>query len=326
MTKISIFDQRQFETISKPLYKAMCALGNFRVAHALCSYIDQQQFLYCIKSSYLDGRLREVYHELLIDIHLGAHANTRQHTQEEFIIPLTNETKGISLYEDPRNKDPGLPGMGAYTSLRPEMKWKTANFVVPVQQYYTEVPAFPLDLLKHHVIENLIEAVTSQTSICKNYAGGTQEHLFVPLLKVCDKLLLMQIFDDEDLEKLLTIIHSRYLGSKVDGHEELKYRVGEGLLQMKLCESIKLALCKEELKITRLCRFAQYFDQNFNYCDKIYIFVTTFLIEGLSFHKIITFRLFSKILILTKNRFKKFNVDVNFKFCIFNFGSAKRPW
>lgn len=49
----------------------------------------------------------------------------------------------------------------------------------------------------------------------------------------------MQIFDDEDLEKLLTIIHSRYLGSKVDAHEDLKYRVGEGLLQMKLCESIK---------------------------------------------------------------------------------------
>ena len=119
----------------------------------------------------------------MIDIHLAPHANTRQHTQEEFIIPLTGETKAIGLYEDPTVKDPGLPGMGTFTSLRPEMKWKTANFVVPVQQYYTEVPAFPLDLLKHHVIENLIEAVTSQTSITKNYAGGTQEHLFVPLLK-----------------------------------------------------------------------------------------------------------------------------------------------
>ena len=233
----------EFHLSTLNLYKAMCALGNFRVAHALCSYIDQQQFLYCIKSSYLDGRLREVYHDLLIDIHLGAHANARQHTQGEFIIPLTDETKEVALYDDPEVKDPGLPGMGRFTSLRPDMRWKTANFVVPVQQYYTEVPAFPLDLLKHHVIENLINAVSSQTSPYKMYAGGSQEHLFVPLLKVCDKLLLMQIFDDEDLEKLLTIIHSRYLGSKVEGYEELKYRVGEGLLQMRLCESIKLALC-----------------------------------------------------------------------------------
>jgi hypothetical protein len=108
----------EFHLSTMNLYKAMCALGNFRVAHALCSYIDQQQFLYCIKSSYLDGRLREVYHELLIDIHLGAHANTRQHTQGEFIIPLTEETRQISLYEDSLSKDPGLPGMGTYTSLR----------------------------------------------------------------------------------------------------------------------------------------------------------------------------------------------------------------
>ena len=49
----------------------------------------------------MDGRLREAYHELLIDIHLGPHANTREHTQGEFIIPLTNKTKRIQLYDDP---------------------------------------------------------------------------------------------------------------------------------------------------------------------------------------------------------------------------------
>ena len=207
----------EFHLSTMNLYKAMCALGNYRVAHALCSYIDQQQFLYCIRSAYLDGRLREAYHELLIDIHLAPHANTRERTLGEFIIPLTSDTKEIQLYEDANEKDPGLPGMGRFTSLRPEMKWKTACFVAPVTEYYTEVPGFPLNLLKHHVINNLTEAVCSQTSQLKTYAGGTQEHLFVPLLKVCDKLLLMQIFDDEDLERLLTIIHSRYLGSKVEG-------------------------------------------------------------------------------------------------------------
>ena len=128
-------------------------------------------FLNLLRSKYLDGRLREAYHELLIDIHLGPHANTREHTQGEFIIPLTNRTKRIQLYDDPAVNDPGLPGMGLFTSLRPEMNWKTTCFVSPVSEYYTEVPAFPLNLLKHHVIDNLTDAVCSQTSQTRNWSN-----------------------------------------------------------------------------------------------------------------------------------------------------------
>ena len=128
-------------------------------------------FLNLLRSKYLDGRLREAYHELLIDIHLGPHANTREHTQGEFIIPLTNRTKRIQLYDDPAVKDPGLPGMGLFTSLRPEMNWKTTCFVSPVSEYYTEVPAFPLNLLKHHVIDNLTDAVCSQTSQTRKWSN-----------------------------------------------------------------------------------------------------------------------------------------------------------
>ena len=42
----------EFHLSTMNLYRAMCALGNFRVAHALCSYIDQQQFLYCIRKRF----------------------------------------------------------------------------------------------------------------------------------------------------------------------------------------------------------------------------------------------------------------------------------
>lgn len=48
------------------LYCALCALGNTRVAHALCSHLDQSQLLYTIDNQYLSGMLREGFYSVLI--------------------------------------------------------------------------------------------------------------------------------------------------------------------------------------------------------------------------------------------------------------------
>ena len=89
-------------------------------------------------------------------------------------------------------KDPGLPGMGLFTSLRPEMNWKTTCFVSPVSEYYTEVPAFPLNLLKHHVIDNLTDAVCSQTSQTRNWSKiqiySHIDYNFLLILILCRQL------------------------------------------------------------------------------------------------------------------------------------------
>lgn len=37
------------------LYSAICALGNRRVAHALCSHVDEAQLLQAIQDKYMPG-------------------------------------------------------------------------------------------------------------------------------------------------------------------------------------------------------------------------------------------------------------------------------
>lgn len=59
-------DLRKFHYHTLMLYCALCALGNTRVAHALCSHLDQSQLLYTIDNQYLSGMLREGFYSVLI--------------------------------------------------------------------------------------------------------------------------------------------------------------------------------------------------------------------------------------------------------------------
>lgn len=248
---IEMPDLLKFHTRTMRLYSNMCALGNYRVAHALCSYTDQQQFMYCINSQYLAGPLRVAYHDLLIDIHLAPHADARSKTQNEFVLPLNEELKNVTLYDDPAVKEPGLPGVCDYVSLRSPFTSSHTNFVTNInsaesKDMMNKVPEFPLEQLRAHVINQLTEAVIT-CSNCQTIASGTLEHLFVPLLKMCDTLLVMGAMDSDHLVMLLTIIHSRFTGNKVKENpkiQELRNQIGDGLLMMKLNERIKLELCK----------------------------------------------------------------------------------
>lgn len=57
---------RKFHYHTLKLYCALCALGNTRVAHTLCSHMDQSQLLYTIDNQYLSGMLREGFYNVLI--------------------------------------------------------------------------------------------------------------------------------------------------------------------------------------------------------------------------------------------------------------------
>lgn len=50
------------------LYCSLCALGNVVVSHALCSYIDQSQFLHAIQDPCLPGPLRSAFYQLLTQV------------------------------------------------------------------------------------------------------------------------------------------------------------------------------------------------------------------------------------------------------------------
>ena len=127
------------------LYCAVCALGNNRVAHALCSHVDEAQLLYAIENTYLPGHLRSGYYDLLISIHLESAKRNRLGTNKEFIVPMTAETLSITLYPG-EDKSHDLPGVGLTTCLRPKLSFSSINFVGTDADLYTLSPVFPLQV------------------------------------------------------------------------------------------------------------------------------------------------------------------------------------
>lgn len=69
------------------------------------------------------------------------------------------------------------------------------------------LPAFPLDIVRETVMEALSEAVFVNQVHNRDPIGGSNEDLFVPLIKILDKLLLVGALSDEDIENLLVMIH-----------------------------------------------------------------------------------------------------------------------
>uniref|UniRef100_A0A670XZ75 Ryanodine receptor 2 n=1 Tax=Pseudonaja textilis TaxID=8673 RepID=A0A670XZ75_PSETE len=247
------------------LYSAVCALGNNRVAHAMCSHVDESQLLYAIENKYMPGLLRAGYYDLLIDIHLNSYATARLMMNNEFIVPMTDETKSITLFPDEHKKH-GLPGIGLSTSLRPRIQFSSPSFVRINSECYQYSPEFPLEILKSKTIEMLTEAVQEGSLHVRDPVGGTTEFLFVPLIKLFYTLLIMGVFHNEDLKHILQLIETSVF-KEDKGHED-KTRIlakelvteslnletavdkirrekvpEEGLLQMKLPEPVKLQMC-----------------------------------------------------------------------------------
>ncbi|EGW04831.1 Ryanodine receptor 2 [Cricetulus griseus] len=256
----------QFHYHTLRLYSAVCALGNHRVAHALCSHVDEPQLLYAIENKYMPGLLRAGYYDLLIDIHLSSYATARLMMNNEFIVPMTEETKSITLFPN-ENKKHGLPGIGLSTSLRPRMQFSSPSFVSISNECYQYSPEFPLDILKAKTIQMLTEAVKEGSLHARDPVGGTTEFLFVPLIKLFYTLLIMGVFHNEDLKHILQLIEPSVFkeaatpeeeggapekeisaeDSKLEGIGEQETKGGkrpkEGLLQMKLPEPVKLQMC-----------------------------------------------------------------------------------
>ncbi|KAJ7416519.1 hypothetical protein BTVI_35536 [Pitangus sulphuratus] len=266
------------------LYSAVCALGNNRVAHALCSHVDESQLLYAIENKYMPGLLRAGYYDLLIDIHLNTYATARLMMNNEFIVPMTDETKSITLFPD-ENKKHGLPGIGLSTSLRPRMQFSSPSFVSISSECFQFSPEFPLEILKAKTIEMLTEAVQEGSLHVRDPVGGSTEFLFVPLIKLFYTLLIMGIFHNEDLKHILQLIEPRVFkeamsqedeivfSEKELGSDEFKSEEGEeesrreqmpkeGLLQMKLPEPVKLQYlcdCQVRHRIEAIVAFSDDF-------------------------------------------------------------------
>lgn len=136
-------DLLKFHYHTLKLYGSVCALGNNRVAHALCSHVDESQLFYAIENTYLPGPMRSGFYDLLISMHLESAKRNRLGTNKEFIVPMTDETRSITLYSD---KSHALPGVGLTTCLRPKLHFSSTGFVGTDPDIYTLSPFIPLEV------------------------------------------------------------------------------------------------------------------------------------------------------------------------------------
>ncbi|XP_073986803.1 ryanodine receptor isoform X3 [Rhodnius prolixus] len=225
-----------FHAHTLTLYSALCYQSNYRAAHALCRHVDQKQLQYAIRSEYMSGPLRRGFYDLLISLHIESHATTVEVCKNEFIIPLGSELK--ELYEDP---EMGHSLRSLQTvSVLPQMKMTDITETIEsINTLYS--PYFPLDAVRDYVMTALEEAVEINQVHNRDPVGGSNENLFLPLLKLVDRLLLVGMLRDEDVMKLLIMFNPETwdLTFEKDGKDEHR----KGLLQMKMAEGAKLQMC-----------------------------------------------------------------------------------
>uniref|UniRef100_A0A8L0DVD0 Ryanodine receptor 3 n=1 Tax=Oncorhynchus mykiss TaxID=8022 RepID=A0A8L0DVD0_ONCMY len=198
-------DLRKFHYHTLKLYCALCALGNTRVAHALCSHLDQSQLLYTIDNQYLSGMLREGFYNILISIHLETAKEARLMMNNEFIIPITAETRSIRLFSD-ASKHHSPPGVGLSTSLKPRLNFYPPCFISSKREQQLYSPQIPLDALKEKAITMLTEAVQGGGHHIRDPVGGSVEYQFVPILRLIGTLLTMGVLGSQDVHKILLLI------------------------------------------------------------------------------------------------------------------------
>uniref|UniRef100_A0A8C9YFV3 Ryanodine receptor 3 n=1 Tax=Sander lucioperca TaxID=283035 RepID=A0A8C9YFV3_SANLU len=261
-------DMRRFHYHTLKLYCALCALGNTRVAHALCSHLDQSQLLYTIDNQYLSGMLREGFYNVLISTHLETAKEARLMMKDEFIIPVTAETRSIRLFSDASKKHLP-PGVGLSTSLKPRLNFAPPCFISTKREQHLYSPQIPLDALKEKSISMLTEAVQGGGHHIRDPVGGGVEYQFVPILKLISTLLTMGVLGSEDVHKILLLIdpnvfrQTREEGATgatdkegLTGAEEKAVEAGEeevakeakqpmkGLLEKRLPEPVKRQMCE----------------------------------------------------------------------------------
>ncbi|KAK6307192.1 hypothetical protein J4Q44_G00223400 [Coregonus suidteri] len=216
-------DLRKFHYHTLKLYCALCALGNTRVAHALCSHLDQSQLLDTIDNQYLSGMLREGFYNVLISVHLETAKEARLMMNNEFIIPVTAETRSIRLFSD-ASKHHSPPGVGLSTSLKPRLNFYPPCFISTKREQHLYSPQIPLDALKEKAITMLTEAVQGGGHHIRDPVGGSVEYQFVPILRLIGTLLTMGVLGSQDVHKILLLIDPNVF---VEHHEEAAAAVME---------------------------------------------------------------------------------------------------
>ena len=226
-----------FHAQTLKLYSALCFQSNYKAMHAICAYCDRKQLLYAIHNEFMPGILRQAFFDILISLHLESYVSTVEITQKEFIVPMTAALEELYSEPDMGNSLRSL----AYESIRPEMSTcEITTDLTNIKQL--TLPDFPLDSLREFVMEALETAVHVNQVANRDPIGGTNQDLFVPLVKLLDKLLMAGVLSDEDVSRMLIMIHPQTWDETFDAAGKDEHR--KGILDMKIHEDVKLELCK----------------------------------------------------------------------------------
>nr|AAB29457.1 ryanodine receptor, calcium release channel [Drosophila melanogaster, Peptide, 5126 aa] [Drosophila melanogaster]BAA41469.1 ryanodine receptor homologue [Drosophila melanogaster] len=239
-----------FHAHSLTLYAALCYQSNYRAAHALCQHVDQKQLLYAIRSEYMSGPLRQGFYDLLIALHLESHATTMEVCKNEYITPLGAELKELYSDEEMQHSLRSL----VTESVRPQLRMTeitppviatssmpsvSSEPIPDIDQLYS--PKFPLEVVRQFVMEALKDAVEINQVHNRDPIGWTNENLFLPLIKLTDRLLLVGVLTDEDVQRLLVMIDPETWDQAFEREGKDEHR--KGLLTMKMAEGAKLQMC-----------------------------------------------------------------------------------
>ncbi|XP_015040422.2 ryanodine receptor isoform X3 [Drosophila pseudoobscura] len=239
-----------FHAHTLTLYAALCYQSNYRAAHALCQHVDQKQLLYAIRSEYMSGPLRQGFYDLLIALHLESHATTMEVCKNEYITPLGTELKELYADEEMQHSLRSL----VTESVRPQLRMTeitppviatssmpsvSSEPIPDIDQLYS--PKFPLEVVRQFVMEALKDAVEINQVHNRDPIGWTNENLFLPLIKLTDRLLLVGVLTDEDVQKLLVMVDPETWDAKFEKEGKDEHR--KGLLTMKMAEGAKLQMC-----------------------------------------------------------------------------------
>ncbi|KAE9549703.1 hypothetical protein FO519_007091 [Halicephalobus sp. NKZ332] len=231
-------DLLQFHRQTLDLYCKLAAHGNQRVSHVLCSHVDEDQIMYAVKNHYLSGPMRQGLHDFLIAVHLKTHADARQSTAQEYVIPLVEDLLGKNVF-DPENEGRYPQILGSAVSILPVMKSE------PVKKSVTkdmEMKLLPPELnfesLKNHVMMAMRNCTENAVMSCRDLIGGNNLNHFEPLLKLFDNLLVIGLITDDDIIEVLKLVQPAAFDESWKPGTKQK-----GLMDIELAEGVKIQLC-----------------------------------------------------------------------------------
>lgn len=214
----------------------------------------------------------------VFQVHLSSNSTACLMMNHEYIVPMTEQTREITLFPSSENGVTG--GNGAThtshgTSLKPQLHFSPPCFVrsgaeegdCTDERGCADSPEIPLDKLKDLTVEMLTAGVWAVGQGVRDPVGGSTELLLVPLIRLFYTLLVIGVFRGEDLGKVLRLIEPGVFSTDPEpteqeeeeeeqeddeNGEESSYdekdwtgankmdRPKHGLLQMKLPEAVKL--------------------------------------------------------------------------------------